>query len=149
MCRLCWNRSIYERQFVRNGRAVVCLPSGYTVSYLVRQWYQIRRRGRKLRENIENWNTINTAAELAQKSLKWRFKPPSAPHQSSIWEKLVGSLKQIPNTIVGTLCLKDEVLNTTFCLAEYASNALQLTFYTWWPSKHNSVNRLRWPIQST
>ena len=37
---------------------------------------------KELRENIEKWNTINIAAELADKGVQWRFNPPSAPHQS-------------------------------------------------------------------
>ena len=30
----------------------------------------------ELRENIENWNTNNIAAELAHKGFGWKFKPP-------------------------------------------------------------------------
>ena len=33
---------------------------------------------KELRENIEKWNTINIAAELAHKGIKWRFSSPSA-----------------------------------------------------------------------
>ena len=34
---------------------------------------------KELRDCTEKWNTINIAAELAQKGIKWRFNPPSAP----------------------------------------------------------------------
>ena len=37
-------------------------------------------RKKKLRENIEKWNAINIAVELAHKGIKWRFNPSSAPH---------------------------------------------------------------------
>ena len=39
---------------------------------------------KELPENIEKWNTINIAVELAHKDFKWRFNPPSAPHQGGI-----------------------------------------------------------------
>ena len=37
-------------------------------------------------ECIEKWNTLMIAAEIAHKGIKWRFNPPSAPHQGGIWE---------------------------------------------------------------
>ena len=39
---------------------------------------------KELRESIEKWNVANIAAELAHKGIKWRFNPPSAPHQGGI-----------------------------------------------------------------
>ena len=79
------------------------------------------------RENIEKWNTINITDELSHKGIKWRFNQPSAPHQGSIWERLVRSFKQILYTILGTRRLTDEILNNTFCLIEHALNSRPLT----------------------
>ena len=59
--------------------------------------------------------------------MKWWFNPPSAPHQGGIWEWLVRSVKRVLYTTLGTRRLTDEVLNTTFCLVEYALNARHLT----------------------
>ena len=81
---------------------------------------------KELRENIEKWNIINIAVELTHKGIKWRFNPPSAPHQGGIWEKLVRSFKRILYTILGTRRLMD-VLNTTFWIVEQALNARPLT----------------------
>ena len=77
---------------------------------------------KELRECVEKWNTLNIAAELAHKGIKWRFNPTSAPHQGGIWERLVRSFKRVLYSILGTRRLRDEVLNTTFCLVEYALN---------------------------
>ena len=82
---------------------------------------------KELRECVEKWNTLNIAAELAHKGIKWRFNPPSAPHQGGIWERLVRSFKRVLYTILGTRRLTDEVLNTTFCLVECALNSRPLT----------------------
>ena len=85
------------------------------------------RAEKELRENIEKWNTINIAVEFAHKGIKWRFNPPTAPHQAGIWERLVRSFKRILYTILGTRRLTDKVLNTTFCLVEHALNSRPLT----------------------
>ena len=49
---------------------------------------------KEFRECVENWNTLNIAAELAHKGIKWRFNPPSVPLQGGIWERLVRSSKE-------------------------------------------------------
>ena len=82
---------------------------------------------KELRECVEKWNTLNIATELAHKGINWRFNPPSAPHQGGIWERLVRSFKRVLYTILGTRRLTDEVVNTTFCLVEYALNSRPLT----------------------
>ena len=82
---------------------------------------------KELRECMEKWNTLNLAAELARKGIKWRFNPPSAPHQGGILERLVRCFERVLYTILGTRPLTDEVLNTTFCLVEYALNSRPLT----------------------
>ena len=126
-CPSCWNRSFHGRQFVCNGSGAVRLPSGYTSHFLVRQWHYFVGAEKELRENIEKWNTINIAVELAHNGIKWRFNPPSAPQQAGIWERLVRSFKRVLYTILGTRRLTDEVLSTTFCLAEHALNSRPLT----------------------
>ena len=47
--------------------------------------------------------------------------------QGGIWERLVRSFKRILYTILGTGCLTDEILNTTFRLVEHALNSRPLT----------------------
>ena len=69
---------------------------------------------KELRECIEKLNTINIAAELANKGIKWRPKPPIAPHQVGVWERLVRNFKRVLYTIPGMRRLADEVLNNTF-----------------------------------
>ena len=82
---------------------------------------------KELRENIQKWNIITIAVELAHKGIKWRFNPPSAPHQGGIWERLVCNFKRILCTVLSTRRLTDEVLNTSFCLVEHAINARPLS----------------------
>ena len=112
-----------------NGSGAVRLPSGHTCPAIIWSDNGTNFVGaeKELRENIEKWNTINIAVELAHKGIKWRFNPPSAPHQSGIWERLVRSFKRVLYTILGTRRLTDEVLNTKFCLVKHALNSRPLT----------------------
>ena len=94
---------------------------------------------KELRENIGKWITIDIAVKFAQKGIKWRFNPSSAPHQGDIWERLVRSFKRIIYTILGTRRLTDKVLNTTFCLVEQALNARPLTPVSATPSDLGAI----------
>ena len=117
---------------------------------------------KELRDCIEKWNTLNIAAELPHQSIKWRFNPPSAPHQGSIWERLVRSFKRSLDTILGTRRHTNELLNTTFCLVEYALNSRLLTPVSADPSdlgaitpnhfplgNQATVHRWRWRVRSS
>ena len=88
---------------------------------------------------MQKWNALNIATELAYKGIKWRFNPPSAPHQGDIWERLVRSFKRVLYTILGTRRLTDEVLITTFCLVEYALNSRPLAPVSAHPSDQGAI----------
>ena len=82
---------------------------------------------KELREEVEKWNILNIAVEIAHKGIMRRFNPPSVAHQGGIWERLVRSFKRVLYTILGIRRLTDEVLHTTFCLVENAPNSRLLT----------------------
>ena len=94
---------------------------------------------KELRTSIEKGNVVIIAIELAHKCIKWRFNPPSAPHQGGIWERLVRSFKRMLYTILGTRRLTDEVLHTTFCLVENALNSRLLTLISADPYNLNAI----------
>ena len=89
--------------------------------------------GKELRGSVEKLNIVNFAAELGHKGIKWRFNPPSAPHQGGIWERLVRRFKRVLYTILGTRRLTNEVLHTTFGLARKRCQNRQAKF---WHSKY-------------
>ena len=94
---------------------------------------------KKLREKVEKWNIVNIAAELAHEGIKWRIDPHSAPHQGSIWEKLVCSFNRIFYTILGTRRLTNEILHATFCLVENTLNSRPLTPVSADPCNLNAI----------
>ena len=94
---------------------------------------------KELRENIEKWNNIAIAAELAHEGFRWKFNPPSAPHQGGICERLVHSYKRILCTILDTRLLTDKVLNRTSCLVEHALISRPLTTVSADPSDLGAI----------
>ena len=93
----------------------------------------------KLREKIEKWNTINIAAEIAHKGIKWRFNPPNPSHKGWICERLVLIFKRILYNILGNRRLIDQVLSITFCLVEHALNSRPITPASAEPSDLGSI----------
>ena len=49
---------------------------------------------KEMRDCINAWNQSDIETSLAQKDIKWKFKPPGAPHFGGIWERLVEVVKK-------------------------------------------------------
>ena len=75
---------------------------------------------------FKNWNA-EAPLSLVRKGIKWKYNPPSAPHQSGAWERMVRSCKRVFYAILGSRKLTNEILNTTMCLVEGSLNARPLT----------------------
>ena len=75
---------------------------------------------------IKNWNA-EAPLSLVHKGIKWKYNPPSAPHQGGAWERMVRSCKRVFYATLGSRKLTDEILNTTMCLVEVSLNAHPLT----------------------
>ena len=75
---------------------------------------------------IKNW-TAEAPLSLVHKGIKWKYNPPSAPHQGGAWELMVRSCKRVFYTILGSRKLTDEILNTSMCLVESSLNSRPLT----------------------
>ena len=82
---------------------------------------------KELRECMQKWNTLNIASELAHKGIKWTVHSTQCATPGWHLGRLARSFKRVLYTILGTLRLQDEVLNTTFCLVEHALNSRPLT----------------------
>ena len=75
---------------------------------------------------IKNWNA-EAPLSLVHEGMKWKYNPPSAPHQGGAWEQMVRSCKRVFYAILGSRKLTDEILNRNMCLVEGSLNARPLT----------------------
>ena len=82
--------------------------------------------GKEVLPCIKNWNA-EAPLSLVHKSIKWKYNPPSAQHQSEAWERMVRSCKRVFYAILGSRKLTNEILSTTMCLAEGSLSARPLT----------------------
>ena len=76
--------------------------------------------------SIKNWNA-EASLSLVHKGIKWKYNPPSAPHQGEAWDRMMRSCKRVFYAILRSKQLTDEILNTTMCLVEGSLNARPLT----------------------
>ena len=60
---------------------------------------------------------------LVKKNIKRKFNPRSAPHHRGVWERLVRSFKHTFYAILANRRLPNEILATTFCIAEQSPYA--------------------------
>ncbi len=76
---------------------------------------------------VRSWNNQQISDKLAANFIRWKFNPPSAPHQGGSWERLIRSFKRTFYAVLGNRRLTDEILQTTFCLVEQCLNSRPLT----------------------
>ena len=106
-----------ERFFARRGTPITIMSDNGT-NFVGAQ--------KELLACVESWNKL-AAAVFVQKGIKWKFNPPSAPHNGGSWERLVRSVKRVLYDILGNRSVTEEVLRTTLCLVEQSLNARPIT----------------------
>ena len=84
---------------------------------------------RILREEIQAWNREKINEYLRQRSIVWKFNPPTASHMGGSWERGIRSVRRIlqavtPNKGKG---MDDDALLTVFCEVETIVNSRPLT----------------------
>ena len=69
-------------------------------------------------EYLVAWNKRQIDKHLIQQGIRWKFKPPAAPHFGGVWERLVRSCKKAMYAVLGNRSVTEDVLSTTMCLVE-------------------------------
>ena len=77
---------------------------------------------------VQKWNQEYFAAQLAVRSVRWKFIPPASPHHGGAWELLIRSFRRTFYAVLGNRRLTDEVLQTTFVLVEQILSSRPLTY---------------------
>ena len=83
----------------------------------------------EMRKEIENWNVQKINGVLLQKSISWRFNPPTASHFGGVWERLIRLIRKILYSLLRqqNIRLDDESLQTLFCEVEAVLNCRPIT----------------------
>ena len=82
---------------------------------------------KELAEYIAAWNKEQIEEHLIQQGIRWKFKPPAAPHFGGVWERLFRSCKKAMYAVLGNRSVTEDVLSTTMCLVQQTLNARPLT----------------------
>ena len=88
---------------------------------------------------LKRWNHADVQRRLADKRIRWHFNPPASSHQGGIWERIIRTIHQILNSLIGKNVLNDETLNTVFCEVEKILNDRPITRV---PSEPNDLSAL-------
>ena len=78
-------------------------------------------------EYIAAWKKEQNKEHLIQQGIRWKFKPPAAPHFGGAWERLVTSCKRAVYAVLGNRSVTADLLSTKMCLVEQTLNARPLT----------------------
>ena len=82
---------------------------------------------RELSESVAAWNKEGIEEHLIQRGIRWKFKPPAAPHFGGVWERLVRSCEKAKYAVLRNRSVTGDVLSTTMCIVEQSLNARPLT----------------------
>jgi len=82
---------------------------------------------KELRTAILKWNNDKIDNFLRQKTIQWRFNPPTASHMGGVWERQIRSVRKVLSSVMKEQVLDDESLTTVFCLAESVINSRPIT----------------------
>ena len=81
----------------------------------------------ELRASLDSWSKGSLDKKLARFELNWIFHPPSAPHFSGVWERLVRETKRALKAVLKEALVTEHVLRTVFCEVESILNSRPLT----------------------
>ena len=81
---------------------------------------------RILRESLEELNKSRIDCYCCQQNIKWVFMPPSASHMGGAWERMIRSIHEILNALIGCQTLNEEGLVTFMTKVEAILNSRPL-----------------------
>ena len=82
---------------------------------------------RELRQAISKLNSSKVEKFLNQKSIQWKFNPPSASHMGGVWERQIRSIRKVLSGLIKQQSVDEESLTTLLCLVESIINSRPLT----------------------
>ena len=77
----------------------------------------------------DNWKQLNTdkiRKDLVGKGIDWEFNPPGASNFGGVWERMIGIVRKVLESVMGLQTLDDDSLGTLFCEVEAVVNSRPL-----------------------
>ncbi len=76
-------------------------------------------------KNVD-WKKIVDHANISQ--IRWKFNPPTASWWGGFWERMIGVVKQLLRSVLGSARVNNEELETLLCDVESVVNSRPLTY---------------------
>ncbi len=73
-----------------------------------------------------DWKKITDFATVTQ--IRWKFNPPTAAWWGGFWERMIGVVKQLLRSVLGSARVTNEELSTLLCDVESVVNSRPLTY---------------------
>ena len=120
--------SLDTDSFINAMRRFIC-RRGNVTSMTSDNGTNLRSGERELRESIGEWNQNFIESWLKQRSISWKFNPPSASHFGGVYEREIRSVRKVLSTVFRQQILKlnDETFVTILCEVECILNNRPLT----------------------
>jgi hypothetical protein len=82
---------------------------------------------KELKQAIKEWNEDKIHEFLLQRSITWKFNPPTASHQGGVWERCIRTVRKVLTSLLQEQTLDDEGLSTLMCEVESIINSRPIT----------------------
>ena len=76
---------------------------------------------------LKVWDQEKIQLKLTRRGIEWKFNPPAASHQGSVWERLIRSIRRILHSMVGERLVDEETLRTFLIEVEKILNDRPIT----------------------
>ena len=80
-----------------------------------------------LKNAVRNIDQNKLVSEFTTSHTEWRFNPPASPHIGGAWERLIRTVKQNLNMVLGSRAVSAEVLENALNEVENIVNSRPLT----------------------
>ena len=83
-------------------------------------------RSKEINQLVKQMDQDKIQRMMSNKGINWHWNPPAAPHFGGVFERMIRSVKQAVNAVLGNADVSNEELQTTFTGVESLMNSRPL-----------------------